>query len=168
MTVSLSGGGGAISATIGPDHAAGKNTTWRVLLPATAASLTCAAAEPETRLGVLSVSLAGDPREGETLTLRVDAAALPPDCGPVTLRWQRGATSAGTGGGSDPGTPRAAPSAPPAFKTILGARRASYTLTKADVGCVVRAVAAAGDANAGGNVFGSAETRGAVSAREWE
>ena len=131
-------------------------------------SAAAAAAEPETRLGVLSVSLAGDPREGETLTLRVDAAALPPDCGPVTLRWQRGATSAGTGGGSDPGTPRAAPSAPPAFKTILGARRASYTLTKADVGCVVRAVAAAGDANAGGNVFGSAETRGAVSAREWE
>ena len=29
------------------------------------------------------------------------------------------------------------------------------------------AVAAAGDANAGGNVFGSAETCGAVAAREW-
>jgi hypothetical protein len=28
-------------------------------------------------------------------------------------------------------------------------------------------VAAAGDTNAGGNVFGSAETRGAVAAREW-
>ena len=74
---------------------------------------------------------------------------------------------AGPAGGSNPGTPRAGPPVPPAFKTILGARRAWYTLTKADVGCVVRAVAAAGDANAGGNVFGSAETRGAVAAREW-
>ena len=131
------------------------------------AAQTEAAATPATRLGVLSVSLLGDPREGETLTLRVDAVALPPDCGPVTLRWQRGAHRAGPAGGSNPGTPRAGPPAPPAFKTILGARRASYTLTKADVGCVVRAVAAAGDANAGANVFGSAETRGAVAAREW-
>jgi len=131
------------------------------------AAQTEAAATPATRLGVLSVSLLGDPREGETLTLRVDAVALPPDCGPVTLRWQRGAHRAGPAGGSNPGTPRAGPPAPPAFKTILGARRASYTLTKADVGCVVRAVAAAGDANAGENVFGSAETRGAVAAREW-
>ena len=113
------------------------------------------------------MSLLGDPREGETLTLGVDAVALPPDCGPVTLRWQRGAHRAGPAGGSNPGTPRAGETVPPAFKTILGARRASYTLTKADVGCVVRAVAAAGDANAGGNVFGSAETRGAVAAREW-
>jgi hypothetical protein len=114
------------------------------------------------------VSLLGDPREGETLTLRVDAAALPPDCGPVTLRWQRGAPPSLNAGGSNPASPRVpGASAPPAFKTILGARRASYTLTKADVGCVVRAVAAAGDTNAGGNVFGSAETRGAVAAREW-
>ena len=132
-----------------------------------AAAQTEAAATPATRLGVLSVSLLGDPREGETLTLGVDAVALPPDCGPVTLRWQRGAHRAETAGGSNPGTPRAGETVPPAFKTILGARRASYTLTKADVGCVVRAVAAAGDANAGGNVFGSAETRGAVAAREW-
>ena len=55
------------------------------------------------RLGVhVSVSLLGDPREGETLTLGVDAVALPPDCGPVTLRWQRGATCAGPAGGSNP------------------------------------------------------------------
>ena len=40
-------------------------------------------------------------------------------------------------------------------------------MTKADVGCVVRAVAAAGDANTGENVFGSAETEVAVAAREW-
>ena len=131
-------------------------------------SAAASAAKPATSLGVLSVSLLGDPREGETLTLRVDAAALPPDCGPVTLRWQRGAPPSLNAGGSNPASPRVpGASAPPAFKTILGARRASYTLTKADVGCVVRAVAAAGDANAGGNVFGSAETRGAVAAREW-
>lgn len=134
----------------------------------TFADAAASAAKPATRLGVLSVSLLGDSREGETLTLRVDAAALPPDCGPVTLRWQRGAPPSLNTGGSNPGSPRLpGASAPPAFKTILGARRASYTLTKADVGCVVRAVAAAGDANAGGNVFGSAETRGAVAAREW-
>ena len=164
------GPGGAAA---GRDEA--RETTASAAAPApalgTPAAQTEAAATPATRLGVLSVSLLGDPREGETLTLHVDAAALPPDCGPVTLRWQRGATSAGTCGGSSPGTPRAGlgqgPSAPPAFKTILGARRASYTLTRADVGCVVRAVAAAGDTNAGGNVFGSAETRGAVAAREW-
>ena len=160
------GGGGAAAAR---DEA--RETTASAAAPApalgTPAAQTEAAATPATRLGVLSVSLLGDPREGETLTLGVDAVALPPDCGPVTLRWQRGATCAGPAGGSNPGTPRAGPPVPPAFKTILGARRASYTLTKADVGCVVRAVAAAGDANAGGNVFGSAETRGAVAAREW-
>ena len=151
----------------GPFAGGGDEAGRRVGVSEAPAAQTEAAATPATRLGVLSVSLLGDPREGETLTLRVDAVALPPDCGPVTLRWQRGATCAGPAGGSNPGTPRAGPPAPPAFKTILGARRASYTLTKADVGCVVRAVAAAGDANAGGNVFGSAETRGAVAAREW-
>jgi hypothetical protein len=151
----------------GPFAGGGDEAGRRVGVSEAPAAQTEAAATPATRLGVLSVSLLGDPREGETLTLRVDAVALPPDCGPVTLRWQRGATRAGPAGGSNPGTPRAGPPAPPAFKTILGARRASYTLTKADVGCVVRAVAAAGDANAGGNVFGSAETRGAVAAREW-
>ena len=160
------GGGGAAAAR---DEA--RETTASAAAPApalgTPAAQTEAAATPATRLGVLSVSLLGDPREGETLTLGVDAVALPPDCGPVTLRWQRGAHRAGPAGGSNPGTPRAGETVPPAFKTILGARRASYTLTKADVGCVVRAVAAAGDANAGGNVFGSAETRGAVAAREW-
>ena len=177
VDVSLAGGDNGTSGRVGVSekssasgdvHGAGEEARDKAT---EAPKREAAAAKPATRLGVLSVSLLGDPREGETLTLHVDAAALPPDCGPVTLRWQRGATSAGTCGGSSPGTPRAGlgqgPSAPPAFKTILGARRASYTLTRADVGCVVRAVAAAGDTNAGGNVFGSAETRGAVTASEW-
>ena len=112
--------------------------------------------------GTIQVALLGDPTEGSTLMLEVDSESLKKlGVGPVSsFRWQRGAVD------DAPSTPRSS-SMPPPFKTIPGACCRAYTVTKADVGCVVRAVAAAGDANTGENVFGSAETEVAVAAREW-
>jgi hypothetical protein len=43
-----------------------------------------------TMYGALSVSLVGEAREGEKLTLEVDQSALPPGAGAVNVRWQRG------------------------------------------------------------------------------
>ena len=116
------------------------------------------------RLGALRVRLIGDAREGETLTLRVDSAAVPEGCGPLTLRWERGCARDGEGERSDA---REDFSPATAFRTILGAKGASYTCTSADVGCVVRAVAAAdgGAPGGGSSVLGSAQTDARVVAR---
>ena len=117
------------------------------------------------RLGALRVRLIGDAREGETLTLRVDSAAVPEGCGPLTLRWERGCARDGANGERSDAREDASPAT--AFRTILGAKGASYTCTSADVGCVVRAVAAAdgGAPGGGSSVFGSAQTDARVMAR---
>ena len=118
----------------------------------------------------LEVSLSGEAREGETLTLRVDASesrARGLGLGPVVLRWQR-AKVPSFGDGDAP-----APASTPArdFRTIPGAREATYTLTGGDVGCVIRAVAAAdardGSGGVGGqqSVFAAAQTDRAVERR---
>ena len=158
------GGGGAAAAR---DEA--RETTASAAAPApalgTPAAQTEAAAAPATRLGVLSVSLLGDPREGETLTLGVDAVALPPDCGPVTLRWQRGATCAGPAGGSNPGTPRARSAG--AARVQDHPRRAARFVHADQGGRRVRSARGGrrGGRERGGNVFGSAEMRAARSRR---
>jgi hypothetical protein len=118
----------------------------------------------------LEVSLSGEAREGETLTLRVDASesrARGLGLGPVVLRWQR-AKVPSFGDGDAP-----APASTPArdFRTIPGAREATYTLTGGDVGCVIRAVAAAdardGSGGVGGqqSIFAAAQTDRAVERR---
>ena len=120
------------------------------------------------RLGALRVRLIGDAREGETLTLRVDSAAFPEGRGPLTLRWERGCARDGANGESSDARDDVSPATE--FRTILGAKKASYTCTSADVGCVLRAVvagvAAGGDVSGGGSsVFGSAQTDARVMAR---
>jgi hypothetical protein len=118
----------------------------------------------------LDVSLSGEAREGESLTLRVDASesrARGLGLGPVVLRWQR-AKVPSFGDGDAP-----APASTPArdFRTIPGAREATYTLTGGDVGCVIRAVAAAdardGSGGVGGqqSIFAAAQTDRAVERR---
>jgi hypothetical protein len=82
---------------------------------------------------------------------------------PLTLRWQRGLVDFCD-------TKRSAATqktTPPLFKTIAGAEAATYVLTKTDVGCLVRAVAATGTATGGEHVFASAVTDRAVTARVW-
>ena len=86
------------------------------------------------RLGALRVRLIGDAREGETLTLRVDSAAVPEGRGPLTLRWERGCARDGANGERSDAREDVSPAT--AFRTILGAKGASYTCTSADVGCV--------------------------------
>jgi hypothetical protein len=63
------------------------------------------------------------------------------------------------------------------FKTILGAKSESYTLTRSDVGCVIRAIGAVDSPGVGagaglgsaksrhGNIFGAAQTEHAVAHR---
>jgi hypothetical protein len=126
--------------------------------------------EKQTQKPALRVALFGAPAEGETLTLRVDTGSLWGVGGllqseetPLTLRWQRGLVDFCD-------TKRSAATqktTPPLFKTIAGAEAATYVLTKTDVGCLVRAVAATGTATGGEHVFASAVTDRAVTARVW-
>jgi len=161
---------------------------------AAAAAAAAAAARSGATHGTLPVSLVGAAREGETLTPVADQRSFPSIAGTVSVRWQRGArvgapppTGAGglTGGGAvvekeadDDGG--GAYEYAMTFKTILSAKSASYKLTRADVGCVIRAVGAAdalsttgrpGGVRAGGaeyrhgNIFGASQTPHAVAPR---
>ena len=87
----------------------------------------------------------------------VDKSALPPGAGAVNVRWQRGSklgagtTNAARGhwdsavGAVGAVSGFANDGYSTTFKTILGAKSASYTLTRSDVGCIIRAIGAGRD-----------------------
>ena len=172
-----------------------KESTMDTAVAGETATATGTVSHSGTMYGALSVTLVGEAREGEKLTLEVDTSLLPSESGPVHVRWQRGSKVATTAARGVTRTGAAAAAAAGrwgdavgaliddgysmTFKTILGARSETYTLTRSDVGCVIRAIgavdspssstspsgAAAGPGGAKsrhGNVFGAAQTEHAV------
>jgi hypothetical protein len=91
-------------------------------------------AHPASSHGALALSLIGDAREGETLSVIVPGFVAQPGTNALSVRWQRGSVPCRTGEGSWP------PSL--TFRTILGAKSMSYTLTRADVRSVIRVAVA--------------------------
>ena len=89
---------------------------------------------PGASYGALALSLTGDAREGETLYAKVSGFVPQPGTAALSVRWQRGSVPCRTAEGRRPPSPT--------FRTILGAKSMSYTLTRADVRNVIRVAVA--------------------------